>query len=204
MLRIKRTVQPTLEPVTVAEAMAHCRVDSSAEEVYIGGLVSVAREWAEDYTNTTIMQSTWQLTMDCWPVRSGPQYGSLDAGRIDLPRCPVQSVSSIQYVDENGATQTLDPSAYTVDTSSDVVCRVVPAYGQTWPSIRSQVGAITITYVAGQTLAANVPPRVRHAILLLVGHWFENREGVLQGTTSKEIEFAVRSLLDLGSLTTVG
>jgi uncharacterized phiE125 gp8 family phage protein len=54
-----------------------------------------------------------------------------------------------------------------------------------------------VTYVAGYGATSDtVPDAIRHAILLLVGFWFENREGVVVGTIAKELPFAVKSLLD--------
>lgn len=201
MLRLKRTAQPTFEPLSVAEAMAHCRIDTNADDTYVEGLISVAREWCEDSTATCIVTSTWALSMDDWPTTT---LSGVDANRIVLPRPPLQSVSSIQYVDTDGTTQTLSTDVYAVDTSSPYQSRVTLKYAQAWPSIRSVANAITITYVAGYTSAANVPPRIKHAMKLLIGHWYENRETSLVGTISKELEFTVGALLGLGDLTTVG
>jgi hypothetical protein len=40
-----------------------------------------------------------------------------------------------------------------------------------------------------------VPAAIRHAMLMLVGFWYENRSTVLVGSISKQLEFAVESLL---------
>lgn len=200
--RIKRTVQPTSEPVTVAEAYSHCRIDSNAEEAYVSGLISVAREWIEDNNNTTLLTTTWAMSLNRFPVRDSRD--ALDRNRIELPRCPVQSITSIQYVDEDGDTQTFDSGSYSLDSASNHYASVGPIYDEEWPDIREQVGAVTVTYVAGYTLAANVPAKYRHAIKLLVGHWYENRETVLIGTISKELEFTVQSLVGPTNLSSVG
>lgn len=200
--RIKRTVQPTSEPITVAEAYAHCRIDSNAEEAYVSGLISVAREWLEDRNNTTLLTTTWAMSLNRFPVRNSSD--ALDRNRIELPRCPVQSITSIQYVDEDGDTQTFDSGSYSFDSASNHCASVGPIYDEEWPDIREQVGAVTVTYVAGYTLAANVPPKYRHAIKLLVGHWYENRETSLVGTISKELEFTVTALVEPTNLSSIG
>lgn len=201
MLRVKRTVQPTVEPITVAEAMVHCRIDSNTEEDFLSALISAAREWCEDATASTIASTTWALSLDEFPCYSDALRGS-DQYRILVPRPPVQSVSSIAYIDTDGASQTLSTDVYAVDTSSPYECRVTLKYGQSWPSTQNVANAVTVTYVAGYQLPGDVPPRVRHALKLLVGHWYENREAV--GTVGKEIELTVNALLGLGDMSTVG
>lgn len=200
--RLKRTVLPTAEPVTAFAAMEHLRTDSGVEENYISGLITVAREWCETYTQSTLMTSTWQLTLDRFPEAPVAKRGRVNLPEIALPRGPVQSVSSIVYLDEDNASQTLSASVYTVDTASGSVARVVPAYDQEWPDTIDHINAVTVTYIAGYTAAALVPSHFVHAIKLLVGHWYENRESV--GSVGKEIELTVHSLLAPYRLGTVG
>lgn len=175
---------PTVEPVTLAEAKLHLRVDHADEDSHIRSLIIAAREHAQNATSRAFVGQTWRLSMDCFP------------DVIRTPRPPLTSVTSIAYTDTAGASQTLSASAYTVDTYSEPG-RIVPAFGQSWPATRDIPNAVIVTYVAGYGAgaAADVPQPIRQAILLLVGHWYANREGVLTGTISKEIEFAVSALL---------
>ena len=200
--RLKSTVAPTTETHTVAEVMEHVREDSALAEAEIDAMIAAARAYVEARTNTTLLTSTWRLTLDAFPSRS--HLSGLEVDRIDLYRPPVQSVSSITYVDEDGTTQTVDSGDYVLDNASDYAASVRPAYDEEWPATREQRGAVVVTYVAGYTLAANIPEHVRHALKMLVGHWYANREGVLTGTISKPIEFAVDALLGLHDVSPLG
>jgi uncharacterized phiE125 gp8 family phage protein len=111
---------------------------------------------------------------------------------ILVPRPPLISVSSITYVDGNGTTQTLSAAAYKVDTDSEPG-RITPAYGYCWPTTRAEINAIAITYVAGYATRAAVPASIKQAMLLLIGHWYENREAV--GQVGGTVAMAVESLL---------
>jgi len=85
---------------------------------------------------------------------------------------------------------------YIVDTDSTVGKIVLP-YAKVWPTATLYtVNPIKIRYVAGYT---TIPISIKQSMLLLIGHWYANREAVLvgQGTMSKEIEFAVKSLLSI-------
>ena len=199
----KRTTEPTSEPITTAEAKSHCRVDHTADDTYIDTLIATARRWCEDYRNTTAFTTTWTLKLDCFPSRDS-YYGSLETGRIDLPMPPVASVTSVAYIDDNGDSQTVSASDYTLDNSGTLRASIYPAHGVTWPSTRAQRGAVTVVYVAGAAATGAIPPTFKHAVKLLVGHWYENREGVLTGTISKEIEFSVKALLDMEDASVVG
>jgi uncharacterized phiE125 gp8 family phage protein len=104
----------------------------------------------------------------------------------------VQSVSSVTYVDEAGATQTLASSGYQVDVTS-LPPRVTPAYGAYWPAARGTTyQAVRVTFVAGYGLAAAVPDALKAAIKLLTSHWYENREAA--GAGWEELPLGVRSL----------
>jgi len=72
---------------------------------------------------------------------------------------------------------------------------IYPLYLSVWPSVRLDDKSVQISYLAGYGGAANVPTPAKHAIKMLVGHWYANRETVLVGSISKEFEFAASALL---------
>jgi uncharacterized phiE125 gp8 family phage protein len=183
---IKQTAAPAVEPVTVAEAKAHMRVDISDDDDYITALIVAAREYIEGATRRALITQTWRYSLDGWP----------DGDEIVLPKPPLQSVTSIVYKDEDGTANTWSSSGYIVDTDSDPG-RVVLAYGESWPSVTLYPAApIQITYKAGYgDAAANVPGHLRHAIKFLVAHWYENREPVTVGQVARDVPLAVDSLI---------
>jgi uncharacterized phiE125 gp8 family phage protein len=160
------TIEPSTEPITTAEAKSHIRVDVSTEDTLIDDYIKVARRLSERLTRRSFITQTITLKLD-----------GFSGGEIVLPRSPAQSVTSIQYVDTDGATQTWSSSLYDVDTSSEPA-RVTPAYDEDFPDTRAVANAVTVTYVAGYGSASDVPEELRLLIRLLVGHYFENREAV--------------------------
>lgn len=178
---------PADEPVSLAEARKHCRIDVADDDGLLSGIILAARQWAETYLRRALCTQTLDYTLDCWP------------STIILPRPPHQSVTSISYVDGAGATQVLASSEYQVDLSSDsLAARIRPAYQKTWPTTRLDTfNPITVRYVAGYGgNPSNVPDAIRSAILLLIGHLYENRETVIIGTISSDIPFGARTLMD--------
>lgn len=167
-----QTVAPASEPVTLAEAKAWLRLEIPDDDDLVAALITAAREYAETVTGRALVSQTWRLTLDAFPA---------DGGGIILPLPPLQSVSSVVYVDGNGDSQTLATTEYAVDTQRQPGW-IVPAYGKIWPVTRGQANAVQITFVAGYGTASAVPVAIKTAIKLLLANWYENREMVGQGS----------------------
>ena len=176
---------PAIEPVTPEDLRAHCRIDGNDEESTLQSYIKAARLMVEEDTQRALITQTLQLKMDSFP-----------SDVIELRRCPVLAVSSIAYTDTDAASQTLAASNYVVDIGSKPG-RVTLAYGESWPLTYSQANAVTVTFTAGYgTTPTSVDERARQAIRLLAGHWAINREAVIVGTISKEIELSYWSVIE--------
>lgn len=188
---------PAEEPVSLAEAKLSLHVDHSEENTFISGLISAARGWAEKYTWRAIGLATYRLSLDRFPEKcSRPTWRvPWSSDPIMLANPPLASVASLEYVDDDGATQTMDEADYVADADAEPA-RIFPAYGTYWPSTRSMPAAVKVTYQAGYANAAATPPEIKTAILLLVGHWFQNREAVVTGTISSDVQLSAGALLE--------
>lgn len=150
---LDRTVAPTVEPVSVGELKDHARWDSDDLTSKMQGHLISARSSFEKATQRALTIQTWALTLDCFPE-----------DEIELRRCPVQSVTSITYLDGNGVSQTLSTSVYTTVVRSEPA-RIALRYGQSWPTTYPQAGAVTVTFVAGYgTDGTSVPEEAKEAI----------------------------------------
>lgn len=176
---------PEKEPVTLDEVKAHLHLDGDAEDGWLKGAIAAARQYAEGFQGRTYTTRMLRLSLERWPR----------CGAIYLPRPPLQSVESVTYTLEDGIEQTLDPSLYIVDTTSEPgAIHLHP--GASWPSEPLRPGLpVTIEYTAGYGEPEAVPAQVRHSLLLLIGHWFANREAVVVGTVTRELEFTTEALL---------
>ena len=192
-LSLSRNAGPSVEPVTVAEAKSHLRVDTSDDDTYIGTLITAAREWVEAYLDRTLVHTQWRMRLERFPTDS--QYP------IELPRPPVVSSGTatavtITYTPSAGAsTVTLDATEYRVDRQATPgVCR--PLYGQTWPSHLVDQNSTTVTWWAGYSSdGTSVPAPVKSAILMLVAHLWRNREMTAEAALS-EVPMGTKALLD--------
>jgi uncharacterized phiE125 gp8 family phage protein len=188
---------PTLEPVTMIEVKAHCRVDIDDDDGLLAGYILAARMHLETETRRAFMTQTWDYTLDNEWLWEWDRRCQKRRYRIALPKAPLQSVTSISYVDSNGTTQTLAADQYRVVDASNRLAEawIEPAYGVTWPSVRDQAATITVRMVCGYTGTNAFPEELRQALLLLIGHWYENRETVNVGNITSELPFSVASLV---------
>jgi uncharacterized phiE125 gp8 family phage protein len=187
-MNLKIVTPPAVEPVSLADIVAHLRIDSSGEDALLLSMIEAARDYCESYQNRAYITQTWEMALESFP----------STNEITLPRPPLQSLgASIKYYDTADVEATMAAADYMVDTYAEPG-RIVLKYGKSWPttSLRPANGVI-IRYVAGYgATAAFVPERVIQAIRLLVGHMFENREST-DIKELREIPFAVHSLLGL-------
>jgi len=185
--KIVQKTPPATEPVTLAEAKLHCRVDISDDDAWFTTAIAAARLACETECKRAFVTQTWTLYLDRFPVVTGSR--PLRSIRMPLP--PLVSVTTIKYIDGNGTQQTLAAGKYKVDAAGDPGV-IVPAYGESWPDTRDEPNAVEIEFVCG---GASVDPRVKQGVLMLVAHWYENRESVAVGTITKEMDMAVGYLM---------
>ncbi len=193
---------PAAEPLTTAEAKRHLRLaaDFTDDDTDIASYVKAAREWVEECGDVALINQTLELRLDAFPgqgqdLRAQAHWDrSRDRYAIFVPRAPLASVTSIVYLDTDGASQTLSASLYQVDTKT-MPGRIAPAFAQAWPSVREQMAPVVVTYVAGYGAASTaVPESFRSLIRLLVAHQYENREPLVIGTIVAELPHAIQTL----------
>lgn len=162
-----KIIDATVEPLTLQEAKIHLNetLDDAANDAYISALITVARQAAEERLGRTLIQTTLQRVL----------YGFPWGEAIKLYRPTVLSVDWVKYIDTSGVQQTMDPSAYLLEPGSEPGL-LWPTWGQRWPAVRHQPGAVVVQYQAGYgTTAAAVPAPIVHWIKLALSDLYENR-----------------------------
>lgn len=173
-MALKLATGPAVEPVLVSEAKLHLRIDHASEDTMIGTLITLAREAVEQMTDTALINQTWDYFLD----------GFWD-DELRIPLYPLSSVLSVKYKNSVGTEETLAATNYVVDTASRPG-RILWSSSAVVPAVELyRVNAVTVRFTAGfGSSGASVPVRFRQAILLLVGHYYENREAVFAGVGS--------------------
>jgi len=183
---LKLVTPPAIEPVSLLEAKAHLRLDTSSEDAYVTALIAAARGKVELFLRRALINQTFELTLDHFPAHSRS---------IDLPRPPLQSVASIKYIDTAGALQTMSSGDYVVDAASNEIGRVAPAWNQYWPITRCSINAVVIRFVAGYgDDAGNVPQAIQQGILVEISNLYENREDIVVGQNISMVLLSERLL----------
>jgi hypothetical protein len=186
-----QTQAPSIEPITLAQAKSHMRVDAdlTSDDALITLLITAARVYAETYTQRSFITQKWRLVMDCFPGGSlvpGTYFGagvpySNPRNALLFPQGPVQSVDSIVYLDMSGTQQTVSAPGlpdYAIDLSGPVP-RMAPGFGKIWPIPLPQIGSVQVNFTAGYgDTADKVPAGICQWLLLRVGTLYENREEV--------------------------
>lgn len=201
---------PAVEPVSLADAKLHSRVDSTSEDTLFTVFITSARTHGETITHRAFVTQTLQLSLDGFPldVRGkrfapnvffpaslSPRWGTPGA-KIELPRPPFSSLTSVVYDDANGVQQTLDPATYVVKNLSDSVpAYIVPVVGAAWPATSPLPGSVRLQYVAGWD-PASVPPAIRAWMLVRISSLYSQREKYITDTTRDRVVVLDRDFCD--------
>jgi len=182
---------PAALPLTRAEAKGHLRLDGDEDDPLVDALIAAAAghlDGPAGILGRALMTQTWDVQYDGFPARAGEPL------RLPLP--PLQQVTSVAYVDGDGAAQTWAAPNWRIAAGGGQPAALLPAWGQSWPATRDRVRSVTVRMVAGYgSAASDIPAPLRQAMLLLLGHWYENRETVTIGTIATETPWAAEALL---------
>jgi hypothetical protein len=172
---------PAAEPLTLDEAKAWAKIDGTTDDALLASLLTASIQSAEEFTRRAFITQTWKLALDLdgsgmdldegvYDLPISALYGSLPRA-IELPRQPIQSISSVTTYDTSNASSTFPSSNYSL-----IGHRLVLTESATWPSNMRQCGAVEITYVAGYgSTSASVPAPIKSAILMAVQKWYDAR-----------------------------
>lgn len=194
----KVIIPPTVEPITLDEAHLHLRLDvydsppAHPDDPLILGLIPAAREWIEKFTGRSMTERLLEIGLDAFPHqhygchrypdhRLGVVYtGELRHPHpIRLPGGPVNALDRILYTDASGIDQTISDAQF---DSYQEPARLLPASGASWPSTQIRMAAVKVRYWAGYSAPDDspsltpLPKPLKHAMLLVLGHLYENRE----------------------------
>lgn len=174
---------PASEPVTLQEAKTHIRVDTTEEDSYILALITAARERIEDWLDRAIVSQVRVYVRDKWPQ-----------GRVlSLPGGRMLSLISVSYRDSSGVEHSFNDILPDTET---VPARLILPPDKSWPADSLYpLNPIRVEYEVGYGSPADVPLKIKQALLLLVGHLYENREAT-SSDKLLEIPFGIAALLE--------
>lgn len=189
--QLKLITAPASEPVDVTAAKLAARIDIDDDDTLVEAYIQTAREWCEQYQKErAYFTQTWELSYDRYPVFP-----------IEIPKYPVQSITSIKYFVEDGtstgAENTWASSNYFVDLDSIPARISLSEVGNLPIDDLVPLGGFKIRFVAGESSVDDIPETIKTAIKLTVAHLYENREAVLTGTIASELPFGVKALLGI-------
>lgn len=159
-------VGPTTEPVSVVEAKSFLRVLGNEDDLLIASIIKASREYAEQITGSQFMEATFEL------------YTEKFEDDFKLPKNPIKSIESIEYMDDNENYQVLDNSTYYFYEEFGIS----KIKYKTFPDVSTieHKKAIRITFKSG---FESVPESIKAWIKVKVSTLYENREQFVIGAS---------------------
>ena len=177
------TTPPSALPIGEVETRNYLRIDTDVDTNLVTALMTAARDWAENFTNRTLINTTYTLSLDAIGerdqfLREGMFTGAYQIpylNYIELPRSPVASVTHIKSFNDANTESTLAASNYYSDLVREPA-RVVLRDGGSWPTDLRNANGIEVQYVAGYgSSGADVPEPIRVAMFEYVTFLYEHR-----------------------------
>lgn len=176
--------KPDKLPVELKAVMEHVNIIPgwTEDDEVLKALNETATKKAEQYLRRRLITQSWYAYYDAWPTGT-------DA--IILPYGKLQSVTTIKYTDTDGDQTTWSDTEYNVDTYSDPG-RIVLEYGYTWPTTTLHPqNPIEVDFICGYgDTGADVEDMIKHAIKIIIGDYYNNREDMLIGMTAKDLKIS--------------
>jgi uncharacterized phiE125 gp8 family phage protein len=164
-----RTAAPSSEPVTVDEAKLAARIDGTAFDALLPGMIAGARQIAEQETGRKFITQTWRLDLADWPSCTG----------IRLERSPFISVGLVQYWGGAGWL-TLATSQYKA-VQGQFFTSIERELNVTWPTLVDAVGhRVRVAFDVGYGNAAAVPECIKLYIKAMVTYWVQNPQAATE------------------------
>lgn len=181
--------------------MTFLSVDTAEESALIAMLITAARETFEKLTGRALVSQQWRLHLDCFPYENNwRRYYGHSNRIIKLERSPLLAVDSINYFDEDDATQVLTSTVYRAHKrGSDEAGFIELLADADWPDIATRSDAIEINFTAGYGTASAVPANIKNAIFVMLKHYFDvTRQGPVNiGNITTELPFGLRSMIEM-------
>jgi uncharacterized phiE125 gp8 family phage protein len=194
---------PEVEPLELLDVKHYLRLDDltdSNDDAYISSLITVSREYCEEYQRRAYITQTWELALQKFPIEETDSLNNyLRKSLIEIPKGNLQIVNSFTYTDTSGKVTTMQLNTDYVVSTRGILGRVCPPFGKIFPvCLLWPLDPIIINFTCGYgDDGSKVPNRIKQAMLLLISHWYDNRMVIndLRGVNPDEISFAVTSLL---------
>jgi len=183
-MQLKVIERPEDFVVNLEDVKEHLRVTLNDEDVLIENYIKAATQYCEDYQNRYYLNTKVKLILDNLHFP------------IELPRPPLQTVEKVELQKADGTLVELDSNNYIVDDSGSFGW-IRLANNYSFPSDLANSQVLQVTYMAGHNHSDDVPQKIKEAIYLMVGHWYENRVAVTTtGAVPQEINMTVEAILN--------
>lgn len=167
---------PGAPALGLARVKRHVSVEHSDHDTRLVELIAVAQAHIENTLNRTLTTASLEQRFEPGPLHHSKLY---------LGRGPVRSIVEV-VASADGAETPISSSSYSLSGSEAIY------FGYGAPTVN---GEMVVRYTAGYGTPAQVPEPIKHAMLLLVAHYYANPDPVNIGNITTELPFGVDNLL---------
>lgn len=180
--------------LTLTDIKTQLRIDDTDSDALLDIYLEAAIDLVERETTRALRDNVYEWRLDQWP-----SCGAM----LKLPIAPVRDVLTVTYVDADEAEQSVDVALWDWERSS-TGADLWFSTDFDFPTIGRERGGLRIGFEAGSDADLGtgsegdadlvVPPLAKPCLLLIIAHWFQNREDASEQEL-KEIPMGSRRLI---------
>lgn len=155
---------PLIEPITLAQSKEwlKSRLDLDIDDETITDLTKMAREYCERYTKRALLTQTWELVYSYQP------------SVVCFPLGQLQSVESVNVIQEDDTADLQDPSLYHTSLNTDQG-KLWLKNNATWQTTERWYDNFKVRFVCGWDDVSKIPEVYKTGIKKLMAYMYENR-----------------------------
>jgi len=172
--------------LSIAELKRHLQIDenNTDHDAYLADMLPSCFDLVDSYLGYSCRKSTVAYLFD-----------DLDGAIIHIPARLI-SISSVKYLDEAGAEQTLSASDYQALNSFSAnygfdleIINAPTVYDYGWKYKVTVVEGFEPSSAAPANIATVMPDAILHAVKLIAGQYWANRMGIIVGTIQTTMDY---------------
>jgi len=193
---ISRTNADT-DYISVADAKAHLRVTSSADDTYISTLISAALDMASHYVGFEVRESVCRYgfaELVGQPATVNPLNGSplLTGNYLRVPS-RVIDVEEVYYIDESNVLTTF---ADWIDEPEPLSDFGINLFLNSLPPNLTETETKYVVEVTEGFSTQDFSASLKMACMLMIAQYYDNRQNIMVGVNAQEMPKGSEFLLD--------
>lgn len=163
-LRYKLKTASIFYPVTLTELKANLHILNTDQDTLLQDLIYAAIDYAQTFTGRQFARATYTAYLDAYPA----------GNELEIELGPVDAITSVKYYAQGSVViTTVSSTLYQLD-NTDLTARL--RFLESFTPDFARMNIIEVEFTNGWAAAADIPKRIKQAIILIASEMYLHPE----------------------------